>query len=212
MQCKSREMSIIKTHLQESESDASPIKPRQLEKELREVRKECVADLHSGEDYEGNSEADSEQSIDVEEEFPSNRKKRERAQRGRGRGSPKNPRGRGRGRGTVTEKVPAPKRKTGPAPKKQKQPDNYTHWPFLEYHSSPEKKKCAKDCHSETMSTVVRDAKHTSPEEAEHRLNVVVNMRKKAGRPVGSSTKKKKRSSDWEEVLGAEDMEEFVDE
>ena len=38
----------------------------------------------------------------------------------------------------------------------------------------------------------MRDAKHTSPEEAEHRLNVVVNMRKKAGRPVGSSTKKKK--------------------
>ena len=78
-----------KTRLQESASDASPIKPRQLEKELREVRKECVADLHSSEDCDGNSEADSEKSIDVEEEFPSNRKKRERAQRGQGRGGPK---------------------------------------------------------------------------------------------------------------------------
>ena len=113
---------------------------------------------------------------------------------------------------TVTEKVPASKSKTGPAPKnRSSQIITLTGLSLSTIHHK-RKKKCAKECRFETMSTVVRDAKHTSPEEAEHRLNVVVNMRKKAGRPVGSSTKKKKRSSDWEVVLGAEDMEEFVDE
>ena len=126
---------------QQSESDISPIKPRELEKELREVRKESVQNMDSTDEYEQSGQSGTESDTPVEAEFESNRTKAARAQRGRGLGGRSmRGRGRGRGMGETIMRDPAPKKKQTRGPKKQKQPENYTHWPFLEYTSSPEKK------------------------------------------------------------------------
>ena len=82
---------------------------------------------------------------------------------------------------------PAPKKKQTRGPKKQKQPENYTHWPFLEYTSSPEKN----DGREHTPPSQDTDSIEKSPDNDENMMDVAIKRRR--GRPSGSSTKKKKK-------------------